>query len=359
MKVSLEEDLFWCEILTEHILLRLLNFSSRIQKARLNLKQKAIEDSIAVITNEEAIENQEFFKNKSGGNVGNGPNAGGNFYFYTSTTISYGKQEFKKRWGNRKLEDNWRLSDKISKLDVIEQENATAKISENDLFKPETYIALIPKEEAVIDSITKERNFAYYQLGGIYKEKFKEYQLAINKFETLLSFNPEKRLVLPSLYNLYKTYQLLDNSSQADSYKNEIVTRYPDSRYAEILRNPNAILATDESSPEYKYKEMFSEFEKSNYQYVIENCELYIINFFGNPIIPKFELLKANAIGRQQGFEPYKKAINYIALTYPNTDEGKEAQKMYKNFFPKIASKKFVNDEDSNRWKIVYSFKRD
>ena len=61
----------------------------------------------------------------------------------------------------------------------------------------------IPKE---IDSISKERNYAYYQLGLIYKEKFKEYELAKSKFETLLKSNPEERLILPSKYNLYKIY---------------------------------------------------------------------------------------------------------------------------------------------------------
>ena len=319
-----------------------------------NLKLKAIEDSLARVKQEEQIENQEFFNN-NGSKVG-GPNAGATFYFYSSTTISFGKQEFKKRWGNRKLEDNWRLSDKLSKIEDFEEGKIAVVISDSDLYKPETYISLIPSEPVTIDSITKDRDFAYYQLGGIYKEKFKEYDLSINKFETLLSFNPEERLVLPSLYNLYKIYLVKEDEVKALEYKNEILTRYPDSRYAEILRNPNAILATDESSPEFKYKELFDEFEKSNYQHVIEMCDKYIISYFGNPIIPKYELLKADAIGRQQGFEPFKKAINYISLTYPNTDEGKKAQDLYSNLMPQLANKEFYSDTITKRWKIAYTF---
>ena len=34
----------------------------------------------------------------------------GTFYFYSPTTVSQGKQDFQKRWGNRPNEDNWRLS---------------------------------------------------------------------------------------------------------------------------------------------------------------------------------------------------------------------------------------------------------
>lgn len=321
------------------------------------LKQQAVEDSIARIENEETIANNEFFNsNEEKEKESRGPNAGGSsFYFYSSTTVAFGKQEFKKRWGNRKLEDNWRLSDKISKLENIEEVEA-APIAENDLYKPETYVALIPKDEVLIDSITKDRNFAYYQLGLIYKEKFKEYDLAKDRLEALLSFNPEKRLVLPTLYNLHKINQITGDETLAAQYKNEIITRYPDSRYAEILLNPNAILATDESSPEYKYSELYKDFEDSKYQKVIETCETYISIYFGNPIIPKFELLKANSIARQQGYEPYKKALNFVSLNFPNSEEGKEALNLYKNLLPKIANKVFLSDDESERWKVAYSF---
>ena len=50
--------------------------------------------------------------------------------------------------------------------------------------------------------------------------------------------------------------------------------------------------------------------------------------YFGNPIISKFELLKANSIGRQQGFEPYKKALNFVALTYPNDEHVRHWDKL-------------------------------
>ncbi len=323
-----------------------------------NLKEQAVADSIVKVTEENEIANNEFYQGSNIGDKEKGPKSGGgSFYFYNSTTIAYGKQEFKKRWGKRKLEDNWRLSNKMSKLEALDEEIAVVSISENDKYKPESYLALIPTDQAIIDSISKERNFAYYQLGLIYKEKFKEYGLATNRLETLLSFNPEKRLVLPTLYNLHKINLILENEELAAQYKNEILTRYPDSRYAEILRNPNVILATDESSPEYKYKQLYSEFENSQYQKVIETCDEYISIYFGNPIVPKLEILKADAIGRQQGFEPYKKALNFVSLNYPNTEEGKEALYLYKNLIPRIANKIFYADSESDRWKIVYSFK--
>ena len=69
----------------------------------------------------------------------------------------------------------------------------------------------------------------------------------------------------------------------------------------------------------------------------------YINAFDGEPIVPKFELLKATATGRLYGFEAYGKAINYIAVTYANTPEGKQAQDIETNVLPKLQIKEFVS----------------
>ena len=132
--------------------------------------------------------------------------------------MSYGKQEFRKIWGDRKLEDNWRISSKRSTLENIDDVVASEKpIAENEIYNLETYLARIPKDQVVIDSIGKERNFAYYQLGLIYKEKFKEYNLAANRLEKLLTYNPEERLILPAKYNLIKIYEQLENTGISSS----------------------------------------------------------------------------------------------------------------------------------------------
>ena len=318
------------------------------------LKEKATRDSISNAKEEREFANNEFYKKEKNEE---GTQPGGKFYFYNSSTVSYGKQEFRKIWGDRKLEDNWRRSSKQSTLesidDVVVAENPIAK---SEVYNLETYLSLIPKDEKVIDSLTKERNFAYYQLGLIYKEKFKEYTLAANRLEKLLSYNPQERLVLPAKYNLIKIYEQLENETLALQYKNDILNNYSDSRYAEILRNPNSSLATDESSPEFKYKQLYKDFETSNYQQVIDQCEEYITIYNGNDIIPKLELLKATALGRQEGFEAYKKALNFVALNYPNSEEGKQAQDIYSRVLPKLAAKEFVDDEAIDSFKLVYQF---
>jgi len=321
------------------------------------LKEQAVKDSLEAVKVEQKIANKEFYEK---GKTAAGPNKGSTFYFYNTSTVAYGKGEFRKVWGDRKLEDNWRLSSKRTSLIDKDDEIANiTPIAENELYKPQTYIAKIPTEQKVIDSLAKDRNFAYYQLGLIYKEKFKEYNLAANRLEKLLTYNPEERLVVPAKYNLVKIYEILENPSSADKYRNDVLTNHSDTRYAEILRNPNSQLPTDESSPEYKYKQLYKEFEAAKYAEVIQKADEYMMIYNGNEIVPKFELLKATAIGRQQGFEAYKKALNFVSLNYPSTEEGKQAQQIYSNTLPLLAVKDFVPEEETDNWKLVYKFNKD
>lgn len=282
------------------------------------------------------------------------------FYFYNPTTVAYGKNEFIKIWGNRTLEDNWRWS--VKKASAGGSNNSlntelTVNASNEALFDPQFYISKIPTAEKEIDSLLKDRNYAYYQLGLIYKEKFKEYELAKDKFQNLLKSNPEERLILPSKYNLYKIYELLGANDEASITKDDIVKSYPKSRYATILTNPELASLKDENSPASLYESTYALHENQKYDQVIAKCDEYINTFDGESIVPKFELLKATASGRLKGFEAYKALINNLAVNYANTPEGKQAQNIESNVLSKVANKAFVNDSIVNNVKVVYRFK--
>lgn len=291
------------------------------------------------------------FNTKDGG--------GSSFYFYNPTTVAYGKNEFLRLWGERKLQDNWRLSDQRAGIKAADkQESISQSKGSEELYNPETYIASLPTDKADIDSIAKERNFAYYQLGIIYKEKFREFELSKSRFEDLLNNNPEDRLILPSKYNLYKIYVELGLNRKAEAMKGDIVANYPDSRYAEILLNPQSELAKDENSPEVIYTNLYKKFENQEYQEVITEADIQIKRLEGDDFLPKFEILKASAKGRLYGFEAYKEGINHIALTYPNSEEGKKAQEILNNAIPALAKKDFVSDDVAKNFNVIYQFEK-
>ena len=282
------------------------------------------------------------------------------FYFYNPPTVAFGKNEFVRIWGARALEANWRWSNKtVRNEEVVENELEEAEIeADKSRFTIAYYLAQIPSEESALDSISKERNFAYYQLGLIYKDKFKEYTLSQNKLEKLLKQFPEKRLVLPTKYNLYKVYSLLGLSQLKATLKKDIIENHPDSRYAAILLNPELALLNNENSPQSLYNNLYTQFELGNYQEVIDGCDLQITRLDGDEIVPKLELLKATSRARLYGFEAYKEGLNFVALNYPSSLEGKKAAQMYTTIIPELANKVFVEDSTQTNFKVFFRFDR-
>jgi tetratricopeptide (TPR) repeat protein len=280
------------------------------------------------------------------------------FYFYNPKTVAFGKLEFRKSFGNRVLAENWLFSNAKKGANDTSDEtiNDDTVVTEKEVEDPRYtlayYLNQLPTQSSAIDSITKERNIEYYQLGVVYKEKFKEYDLASTKLEQLLSFHPDVKLIPPTQYNLYKIYEIT-NKAKAASVKNTITTQFPDSRYARIIMNPSFDGAKDIDSPENKYKECYEWFKDEKFAAVIARCNTMINQLTGEEIVAKFELLKANALAKTKGLPAYKEAMQYVADTYANTEEGKKAEEIIMTQIP-ILERMAFSTVDTKKWKIIF-----
>ena len=261
-------------------------------------------------------------------NVPGTQSGGGTFYFYNIQTVGRGVQEFKRKYGNRPLVDNWIISGNsgvtearvTDQVEVVEEDNSLR-------YEVNFYIDQIPTSEVVLDSLITIRNDAYYNLGLIYKEQFKEYELAAINFENFLKNDPIDNLILPAKYHLYKCYEFF-NEEQSNKYRDEIVREYPDSRYSEIILNPKNLLAStnQEDSPENIYKNAYICYEDEDYEYAMESVNEAIDGVKGTEIEPKFELLKAYLIFRLEGEEAFIEKLNILIIDYPNTEESEHAK---------------------------------
>lgn len=286
----------------------------------------------------------------------------GLFYFYTPTTVAYGKVEFQKRWGKRALKDNWRWSAQTEDEKTTDEGKPNEVKTEepvSEMYTTDFYMKQLPTSQVVLDSLARERNFANYQLGVIYKEKFQELELAASKFETLLNSQPEERLILPSMYNLYLIYQTT-NPTKAEEFKRNIISGYPNTRYAQILSGQIIEEPALNLTPTEVYNATYKLFGNQEYVQVLQTIDKSLAQFAGDDLIPKFELLKASAIGKLRGVEEYRKAVNHVAMTYPDSKEGKQAEDILKVSVPRLEQMAISMDTVSNNWKVLYKVgKRD
>ncbi|MCF6213801.1 MAG: hypothetical protein L3J45_07240 [Flavobacteriaceae bacterium] len=285
--------------------------------------------------------------------------SGGSFYFYNSQLTGFGKQEFFKLWGNRKLSDNWRYSDQsdFNVTTKTEKKDSVATVTTLK-YNLDYYLNRLPKSAKQVDSIAKQRNDAYYQLGLIYKEQFKDYTLASERLETLLTFEPNKNLIIPVHYHLYKIYSLTDSIKAADE-KAFITENYPKSHYAQIINNPNSALSfTDKNAPETKYKSLYNKYKSDSLIVADSLITIALKTYQGLPIIPKLKLLQAYTIIKLDGLKKFDSLIKVIALEYPNTVEGKKAKKT-RNLIKKDLAEadNFTTPKDKG-WYLAFRIKK-
>ena len=252
----------------------------------------------------------------------------GKWYFYNTQSTSIGATEFKKIWGNRKLEDNWRWAEKAKNKP---QENEVTKVNQkNERYDLELYISKIPAEKTIIDSLFFDRNQALFELGLIYKEQFNNLKLAKERLEKVASLQPNEELILPINWHLYQITTKLGNVEKASVYKNLILTKFPDTKFAQILLNLNAEIKAEvaENEVEKQYKELYYLFKDSKYEKLIPKIDAILPSISNSEFLPKFELLKAYAVGKSKDKESYKKALEFVAVNYGSFEEGKKAKEI-------------------------------
>ena len=345
------DDLIYYENLTTQLdsIITLVNMSDESRR-------KFFENHIAKLKkNNERSKNKQNNFGSSNEIVSSSDSESALFYFYNPTVVAYGKNDFKSRWGSRRLQDNWRWSISISSDENMSDKNKDAIIDQDSIFSVDYYLGLIPSETTEIDSLNKRKNDAYFRLGSIYKDQFEEFQISNNKFFKLLENDPVDNLIPPSKYFIYKNYLSIGNSLKAEEFKEDIIQNFRSSKYAEILLDPSAATNANQNSNEI-YENLYFDFTNQKYIEVIDKCNKYILDFNEEPIVTKFEFLKALAIARAFGYKEYEKALTFIKLNYSTTIEGKEAERILDEVLPSVKNDNFSNNKSSENYKIVYQF---
>lgn len=252
----------------------------------------------------------------------------GSWYFYNSQSLNFGKTEFQKIWGTRKLADNWRWSSSIdfsnSNVDSVQT------VQKNLRYDLASYLENIPTKKTTIDGLKIARNTALYELGIIYKEQFKDIPLAINRLESVASLNTDEALTLPINWHLYQIYTNLNAIEKANKHAELILTKYPKTVFAQKIKSPDKTFKQEDKVDEIAntYKEIFYIYKENKFEETLAKIDAILPTIQNSKLLPKFALLKAYAIGKYKNKETYKNALEFISVNYANTEEGKKAREI-------------------------------
>ena len=263
----------------------------------------------------------------------------GGFYLYNPITIQNGRLEFEKRWGDRPLQDQWRILSKpintlVARVEDEEElnkeelgiEDKEIEEAVNPLYTSEYYISQLPTNADTLAVMKTDRDFAYYALGLIYNEQFGKYELSGNTLETLLEYEPDEDIKLPAYYYLYKNYKTLGYQKKQNKYKTIILEDYPDSRYAAIIKNPEQINKDGKQGVDLLYESLIKNFGERDFRKAIIISDNIIKNYPADDIIPKVELVRALSVGKLGVPKEYEEALEYVMYNYPNDDVSERAK---------------------------------
>lgn len=252
----------------------------------------------------------------------------GKWYFYNPALLGQGFTEFKRKWGNRKLEDNWRLTNKEAIEEFADGEMGLDGEEEDGAMKSgviedkEYYLKSVPLTDSMMEISNISIQDAYYNLGVIYNEGLSNLDKSTNSFETLITRYPETEHLLKTYYQLYRIYLDEGNTSKAEYYKNIIINDYPESDYAKIILDPeyNKILEKKRNAAEILYASTYDFFLQEDYPKVYENAELADSLYAKSPAMPKFAYLKALSLGKEDRFDEFIASLEHIVKSYTESE---------------------------------------
>jgi len=267
-----------------------------------------------------------------------GGGAKGDWYFYNQTTLSFGVNDFIKKWGNRKLEDNWRRSQKALSFDNQSNPNDSAS-SVATTNKPKStsnkksvdyYLTDLPLSDSLIQKSDKRIIDAFYNLGSTYKEDLNNNKKAIAAFEELNNRYTDHKYKVSTYFQLYRIFESVKNKERADYYKNKLLSEYPNSEYSQIIKNPKYISEKNAQKGEVElfYTDTYNEYSLSNYTAAFSKCNEAESKFGKNDFAPKFAFIKAMCIGKLKGADSLEIALKQVQVYYPKDAVSKQAQEI-------------------------------
>lgn len=242
----------------------------------------------------------------------------GEWYFYNPQLIKQGQQEWRRRWGNRPLEDNWRrqnkqvlISDDMSSS--LNDENDTTALAadstafvprlETDIHEPEYYLQQIPRTEEdyiTSDSIWREAMVALYY---IYRDRLEDEDQAQ---ETLRQLD-DRLGTHPSVLAIHE-----DEALRALRYDEAYIARM-----RKMIDEQDSL-----------YSATYTAYRQGQYATVKANKQYAQTNFPQSRLMPRFLFLNAVSVARTEGQEPFIAELQELVENYGSTELGTMAKDM-------------------------------
>lgn len=319
-----------------------------VEKIIADLIEQERQDSILQAQQERELAQENGIRSVNTANMlGGGGAQRGEWYFYNPQLIKQGQQEWRRRWGTRPLEDNWRRQNKqvmasFTDYDTDEDDGdgldsipttdstTTTPIYETDTHKPEYYLQQIPRTPealAMSDSLWQQAMIA---LVYIYRDKVQDEALAMEAMQQLENRNATHPDLLDTYYGYYLYALRYDQQDQAAQWRQKIITYYPTSTQAQIVAQPDYFDKLKRMAQEQDslYALTYTAYTRAQYDIVKSNTQYAEREYPLSPLMPRFLFLNAISVARTEGQEPFIASLQHIVANHGSSEMGAMAKDM-------------------------------
>jgi tetratricopeptide (TPR) repeat protein len=307
-----------------------LDTATRNERIRKMIVKLGEDEKKAQELKEQQLQDNQNPDNQGNGNTPFQPVATtGAWYFYNPQTKAFGVNDFIKKWGNqRKNEDNWRRLNKQVTMDPWQADKDTANgdsaVVKKDSVITNTktvayYVKDLPLTKDLQDTANAQILEAYYSLGTIYREQLNNTKRTVATFNKMNERYPGNKYEPSSYYQMFRIYTQEKNQPKADEYKNLLVTRYPNSEYTKIVLDPASIEAINarQSVIEAAYTETYNAYKGGNYTQSLASANEALRKYSKNNFTPRFAYLRALNIAKLQPIDSTELALKLVVAKYP------------------------------------------
>jgi len=260
--------------------------------------------------------------------------AGGSFYFDNAGAVSQGYTDFKRVWGNRKLEDNWRRSTKSGSDITGNTAGATGAIDPDAPVSgngspakgssgASGFRQSLTKDLPLTPDLLTKSNLrlynAYYDIANFYRDVLDDPKEAILYFERMLAHFPNDQNKPAIYYSLYRLYSDAGDKTKADLYKNRIIREFPETAFAKILTDPDYFRKQGDQEAQLTtaYNDVFDLYADKKYKEVIDNVPKLMAKYPGNKYSAQLYYLQTISQGHFEPVGPFKDSLQQLVKNYP------------------------------------------
>lgn len=333
-----------------HLQDSLLTLSKMTPEEQKAVCQKIVDELIKKEKEEaEAAKREEYLaQQEAQGNVNKDKNPTQSFqmntdkswYFYNTMSKNQGKTEFQRRWGARKLEDDWRRRNKSSfSFDNEDEEEETGENTEapndsvsaeekealdkaNDPHNVEYYLKQIPSTPEEIQTSNDVIQEGLYNMGLILKDKLDDYPSARKEFNELDTRYPDNIYRLDVYYNMYLMAVRENDQAAAERWRQMILSEFPDSPYGKAMTDPNYFenLRRMNEIQEGMYVKAYDSYLADDNEEVHALTATMEKDYPLSKILPKFVFIDALSYLTERDNDKFKDRLTELLQKWPDTD---------------------------------------